>query len=207
MVSLSFAPKDRVFFDLLQEAGQNALRSSEQLKEMLNTWPDRAENLNREIFKSEQEGDRITHDIIKRLNSTFVTPFDREDIYDLATQVDDVVDYIEEAGDFLGLYSIEAPMEQALQLADVLVGCCVELDKALSGLHGFKNLDPFLIELHRLENDGDRIFRDAVASLFAEGIDPMFVIRWKDIFAVLEKAIDATETAAHIIEGVAIKNA
>ena len=207
MVSLSFVPKDRVFFDLLAESGRNALRSAELLQEMLEKWPDGNEGLNREIFKSEQEGDRITHDIIRRLNSTFVTPFDREDIYGLATQVDDVVDYVEEAGDFLGLYQIEAPMEQALALAEVLVGCCGELSEALAGLRGFKDLDRHLIEIHRLENDGDRISRDAVASLFANGVDPMFVIRWKDIFAVLEKAIDATETAAHIIEGVAIKNA
>ena len=207
MVSLSFAPKDRVFFDLLTEAGQNAVRASGLLQEMLQKWPDGAEGMNREILKAEQEGDRITHDIIKRLNSTFVTPFDREDIYGLATQVDDVVDYIEEAADFLRLYQIEAPMEQALAQAEVLVGCCRELNEALAGLRGFKDLDRHLIEIHRLENDGDRIARDAVASLFANGVDPMFVIRWKDIFAVLEKAIDATETAAHIIEGVAIKNA
>ncbi len=207
MASLSFAPKDRVFFDLLAEAGQNALRSAELLREMLEKWPDGSEGLNREILISEQEGDRITHDIIRRLNSTFVTPFDREDIYGLATQVDDVVDYIEEAGDFLGLYQIEAPMQQSLALAEVLVDCCKQLAEALAGLRGFKDLDANLIEIHRLENDGDRISRDAVASLFANGIDPMVVIRWKDIFAVLEKAIDATETAAHIIEGVAIKNA
>jgi predicted phosphate transport protein (TIGR00153 family) len=207
MASLSFAPKDRVFFDLLRESGANALRSAELLNEMLETWPDGSESLNREILKSEQEGDRITHDIIRRLNSTFVTPFDREDIYGLATQVDDVVDYIEEAADFLGLYQIEAPMQQAQALAEVLVKSCAELATALSELRGFKDLDAHLIEIHRLENDGDRISRDAVASLFANGIDPMVVIRWKDIFAVLERAIDATETAAHIIEGVAIKNA
>jgi len=207
VASLSFAPKDRVFFDLLTEAGQNALRSAELLREMLEKWPDGSEGLNREILISEQEGDRITHDIIRRLNSTFVTPFDREDIYGLATQVDDVVDYIEEAGDFLGLYQIEAPMQQAQALAEILVSCCQELAEALAGLRGFKGLDAHLIEIHRLENDGDRVSRDAVASLFANGIDPMVVIRWKDIFAVLERAIDATETAAHIIEGVAIKNA
>ena len=207
VVSLSFAPKDRVFFDLLSESGRNAVRAADLLQEMIKTWPDGAEGLNREILKAEQEGDRITHDIIRRLNSTFVTPFDREDIYGLATKVDDVVDYIEEAGDFLGLYQIEAPMQQAIALADVLVGCCGELSTALDGLRGFKDLDSHLIEIHRLENDGDRISRDAVASLFANGIDPMVVIRWKDIFAVLERAIDATETCAHIIEGVAIKNA
>ncbi len=207
MVSLSFSPKDRVFFELLSEAGQNAVRSAELLQEMLQNWPDGAEGLNREVLKSEQEGDRITHDIIRRLNSTEATPFDREDIYGLATKVDDVVDYIEEAADFLGIYQIEAPMQQSLALADVLVDCCKELATALSGLRGFKDLDQHLIEIHRLENDGDRISRDAVASLFATGIDPMVVIRWKDIFAVLERGIDATETCAHIIEGVAIKNA
>ena len=207
VVSLSFAPKDRVFFDLLRESGQNALRSAELLQEMLQNWPAGAEGLHREVCTSEQEGARITHDILPRLTSPFVTPFDREDIYGLATKVDDVVDYIEEAADFLGLYQIEAPMEQALALADVLVGCCKELATALAGLRGFKDLDSHLIEIHRLENDGDRISRDAVASLFANGIDPMVVIRWKDIFAVLERAIDATETCAHIIEGVAIKNA
>jgi len=206
-VSLSFAPKDRVFFDLLNEAGQNAVRASGLLQEMLQKWPDGAEGMNREILKAEQEGDRITHDIIKRLNSTFVTPFDREDIYGLATQVDDVVDYIEEAADFLGLYQIEAPMEQSFALADVLVGCCSELATALAGLRGFKDLDRHLIEIHRLENEGDRISRDAVASLFSNGIDPMVVIRWKDIFAVLENAIDATETAAQTVEGIVIKNA
>ena len=206
MVSLSFAPKDRVFFDLLSESGRNAVRAADLLQEMIKTWPDGAEGLNREILKTEQEGDRITHDIIRRLNSTFVTPFDREDIYGLATKVDDVVDYIEEAGDFLGLYQIEAPMQQAIALADVLVGCCGELSTALDGLRGFKDLDSHLIEIHRLENDGDRISRDAVASLFANGIDPMVVIRWKDIFERLEEAIDATEHVANILQGVVIKN-
>jgi predicted phosphate transport protein (TIGR00153 family) len=207
VVTFSFAPKDRVFFDLLGEAGQNALHSARLLKEMLEHWPDEHDGLGREILKAEQEGDRITHDIVRRLNSTFVTPFDREDIYGLATQVDDVVDYIEEAADFLGLYQIEAPMAQAQEMARVLVDSCEQLAEALSGLKGFKNLNQNLIEIHRLENEGDRLSRDAVASLFANGIDPMVVIRWKDIFAVLERAIDATETAAHIIEGVAIKNA
>ena len=146
MASLSFAPKDRVFFDLLTEAGQNALRSAELLREMLEKWPDGSEGLNREILISEQEGDRITHDIIRRLNSTFVTPFDREDIYGLATQVDDVVDYIEEAGDFLGLYQIEAPMQQSQALAEILVSSCKELAEALAGLRGFKDLDAHLID-------------------------------------------------------------
>ena len=152
-------------------------------------------------------GQKDTHDIVQRLNTMFVTPIDREDIYGLATKLDDIVDYIEEAADFLGLYQIEAPMEQANALADVLVRSCEQLNGALGDLRGFKDLDHYWIEIHRLENDGDRISRDAVASLFANGIDPMVVIRWKDIFAVLERAIDATETSAHILEGIVIKNA
>lgn len=206
MAAFSFAPKDRVFFDLLREEGDNALRAARLLHEMLGRWPDEREGLARDILKAEQEGDRITHDIVQRLNTTFVTPIDQQDIYGLATGLDDVVDYIEEAADFLGLYQIEAPMQQALDLAGVLVAACEQLAGALAELRGFKELDQYWIEIHRLENDGDRISRDAVASLFANGIDPMVVIRWKDIFTVLERAIDATEAAAHIIEGIAIKN-
>ncbi|MDX6638950.1 MAG: uncharacterized protein QOJ01_2461 [Solirubrobacterales bacterium] len=202
----SLIPRDRVFFDLFHQAGQNTVRAARLLQEMLRNWPDSAD-LSREILLAEQEGDKITHDIIRRLNTTFVTPLDREDIFGLAGQVDDIVDYIEETADFLGLYKIEAPMEQSLALADVLVKSCEELAQALSKLRGFKGLEDHWIAIHSLENDGDRLSRDAVASLFANGIDPMVVIRWKDIFAVLERAIDATETAAHILEGIVIKNA
>ncbi len=202
----SLVPKDRVFFDLFNQAGQNSLLAARRLKEMLEQWPEQ-QGLAREILLAEQEGDRITHSIIQRLNSTFVTPLDGEDIYGLATAVDDVVDYIEETADFLGLYGIEAPMEQSLLMADVLVKACEQLAAALAHLRGFKDLERYWIEIHRLENEGDRLYRDAVASLFANGIDPMVVIRWKDLFAVLERAVDATETAAHILEGIVIKNA
>ncbi len=201
----SLVPRDRTFFDLFIEAGQNTLRASGLLHEMMGSWPD-DNGLGREILIIEQEGVRITHDIIRRLNSTFVTPIDREDIYGLATKLDDVVDYIEEAADFLALYQIEAPMEQAQKLTEILVGCCEQLALGLENLPSFRDLDKYWIEIHRLENDGDRVSRDAVASLFSNGIDPMVVIRWKDMFAVLEKAIDATENAAHILEGIVIKN-
>jgi uncharacterized protein len=202
----SLVPRDRVFFDLFNQAGQNSLRAARMLKEMLEKWPDEA-GLAREILLAEQEGDRITHDIIQRVNTTFVTPLDGEDIYALATQLDDIVDFIEEAADFLILYKIEAPMDQSLAMADVLVKSCEQLSAVLAGLRNFKDLEQYWIEIHRLENDGDRLYRDAVASLFANGIDPMVVIRWKDIFTVLERAVDACETAAHIIEGIVIKNA
>jgi len=204
-VRLSLLPRDRTFFDLFIEAGQNTLEASRLLDQMMGSWPD-ADELAKKIFEAETEGDRITHAIIKRLNSTFVTPIDREDIYGLATLMDDIVDFTEEAADFLGLYQIEAPMAQAQALTKVLVGACEQLGAGLANLRGFKGLERYWIEIHRLENEGDRISRDAVASLFSNGIDPMVVIRWKDMFAVLENAIDATETAAQTIEGIVIKN-
>jgi predicted phosphate transport protein (TIGR00153 family) len=201
----SLLPRDRTFFDLFIEAGQNNVHASRLLDQMMNSWPEDA-GLLTEIVAAEHEGDRITHEIVKRLNSTFVTPIDREDIYGLATQMDDIADFIEEAADFLGLYKIEAPMEQATALTKVLVASCEQLAAGLEHLPEFKDLDKYWIEIHRLENEGDRISRDAVASLFSNGIDPMVVIRWKDMFAVLEEAIDATETAAQILEGIVIKN-
>jgi predicted phosphate transport protein (TIGR00153 family) len=202
----SLVPKDRVFFDLFAEGGQNTLRTAKLLRDLLERWPDDG-GLATDILKAEQEGDRITHDIIRRLNTTFVTPIDREDIFALATQMDDVVDDIEETADFMGLYQIEAPMEQSQAMAEVLVKSCEQLYGLLQNLRGFKDLDHYWIEIHRLENDGDRIYRDAVASLFSNGIDPMVVIRWRDIFLRLERAIDATETTASILEGIIVKNA
>src|SRR3954452_11185404 len=199
-------PRDPGSFDLFNAAGQHTLRAARLLQQMLQGWPD-DRGLAREILLAEQEGDRITHDIVQRVNSTFVTPIDGEDIFNLATTLDDIVDYIEETADFMGLYRIEAPMEQSIHIAGVLVDSCEQVAQALEHLRGFKNLNQNLIEIHRLENDGDRLYRDAVASLFANGIDPMVVIRWRDIFLRLERAIDATETTASIVEGIVIKNA
>src|SRR3954466_6008113 len=122
---------------------------------MIRGWPDSA-GLAREILLAEQEGDRITHDISQRTSSTFVTPIDAEDIYGLAGEVDDIVDHIEEAADFMGLYGIEAPMEQAQAMADVLVKACEQLFTLLEHMRGYKDLDKYWIEIHRLENDGDR---------------------------------------------------
>jgi uncharacterized protein len=204
-LSSVIAPRDREFFDLFEEAGGNIQRATGLLEEMLREYPERSE-LAREILICEQEGDRITHDIIRRLNQTFVTPIDREDIYALAAALDDVVDYTEEVADYLGLYKIEAPMEQAQQLAKVLQQCGRQISEAMPRLRGFKDIAHYTVELNRLENDGDRITREAIASLFDNGIDPMVVIRWKDIFERLEEAIDAAEHVANILEGIVIKN-
>ena len=200
----SLVNKDQVFFDLFAEAGENSLRAAKLLQDMIAGWPDSA-YLAREILLAEQEGDRITHDISQRTSSTFVTPIDAEDIQNLASRVDDVVDHIEETADFMVLYRIEAPMDQALAMADVLVKACERLSMLLDHLREFKGLDEHWIEIHRLENDGDRLFRDAFASLFAGGIDPMVVIRWRDIFLRLERSIDATEDAATVVQTIATK--
>src|ERR1700759_4677256 len=201
-----FAPRDRIYFELFEEAGQNMLRASTLLYDLLSDYPDNKQ-LAGEILDLEHEGDRITHDIIDRLNHTFVTPIDREDILALASALDDIVDYTEEVADYLGLYRIEAPMDQAISLARVLSQACKEIDKAIPLLRGFKpELSEHPAEVNRLENEGDRIPREAVASLFDARIDPMVVIRWKDLFERLEAAIDSTEHVADILYGIVIKN-
>jgi predicted phosphate transport protein (TIGR00153 family) len=207
MPSLSqlFAPKERVFFDLFEEAGANIVRATELLERMLARWPDHGE-LSRDIVVCEQEGDRITHDIIQRLNSTFVTPIDREDIYALASSLDDIVDFVEEVADFMALYRIEAPMEQAQHMTRILQESARQISQAIPRLRSFKDIHHFTIEVNRLENEGDRVVREALASLFERGIDPMMVIRWKDIYERLEDAIDSTEKTANILEGIVIKN-
>jgi uncharacterized protein len=204
-LSQIFAPKEREFFDLFEEAGANIVRASELLLRMLEQWPDHAE-LARDVVVCEQDGDRITHDIIQRLNSTFVTPIDREDIYALASSLDDIVDFIEEVSDFLGLYRIEAPMDKATEMGRILHESSRAIAGAIPRLRTFKDIHHFTVEVNRLENEGDRVLREALASLFERGIDPMLVIRWKDIFERLEDAIDSTEKAAHILEGIVIKN-
>src|SRR5919199_2817206 len=192
MPSLSqlFAPKEREFFDLFEEAGTNIVRATELLETMLQQWPDHG-TLARDVVVCEQEGDRITHDIIQRLNSTFVTPIDREDIFALASGMDDIVDFIEEVADFLALYRIEAPMDQAQQQAAILHQAARQIAQAVPRLRTFRDIHHFTVEINRLENDGDRVLREALASLFERGIDPMLVIRWKDIFERLEDGIDA----------------
>ena len=204
-LSKVFAPRDRVFFELFEEAGQNILRAADLLDRMLRNYPD-SKDLARDILICEQEGDRITHDIISRLNHTFVTPIDREDILALASALDDIVDFTEEVADYLGLYKIEAPMDQAIRLAHVLLLASRQVAEAIPRLRGFRDLSHYTVEINRLENEGDRITREAVASLFQNGIDPMVVIRWKDLFERLEEAVDAAERVANILEGIVIKN-
>jgi uncharacterized protein len=204
-MSLLRARSDGALMELVEEAGRNVQRSGLLLHDLLEDYPEHA-GLARDMKVCEQEGDRITHDIIHRLADGRVrAPFGRRDGYALATALDDIVDHSEHAAAQLGLYGVEAPMEQAVEFADVLVGAGEQIAQALRSLRMGTELSPHLVEIHRLENEGDRLQRDALASLFAGGIDPMVVIRWKDIFESLETAIDACETVAHLLEGITLK--
>jgi predicted phosphate transport protein (TIGR00153 family) len=197
---------DERLFGLLEEAGGNVRRSTGMLRDLLSDWPEQA-GLARDILKCEHEGDRITHDIIYRLHEDGVQPpFPTADMHALASALDDIVDYTEQTADQLGIYAVEAPMEQAQQLAEVLVGAGDAVAAALEALHGRSELIPHLVRINQLENEGDRLSRDAIASLFARGIDPMVVIRWKDIFESLEQAIDSCEKVAHVLEGISLRN-
>ncbi len=196
---------DEPLMVLVEEAGRNVQRSGLLLRDLLKDFPEHA-LLARDLKVCEQEGDRITHDIIHRLTGGRVTaPFDAADGYALATALDDIVDHSEHAAAQLGLYGVEAPMEQAVEFAEVLVGAGEQIARALRCLRTNTELGPHLVEIHRLENEGDRLQRDAVASLFVGGIDPMVVIRWKDIFESLEAAVDSCETVAHVLEGITLK--
>jgi uncharacterized protein Yka (UPF0111/DUF47 family) len=199
---------DAALLELFEESGRNAQRAALLLRDMLADFPERAA-LARDLLLCEQEGDRITHDIIHRLNSNGRrrrrAALDSADVYELARALDDIVDYAEQTGDWLGLYGVEAPMEQAVALGEVLVGASEQVAAGLRALRTHGDPGPALVEIHRLENDGDRLQRDGVAALFAAGIDPMVVIRWKDIYESLEQAVDACEHVAHVLEGITLK--
>ncbi len=206
MFGLKRSPDARLLA-LFEESGRNVQRASLLLRDLLADFPERA-SLARDLLLCEQEGDRIAHDILHRLAETGGRGADglgSADVHALAGALDDIVDFAEECADQLGLYGIEAPMEQAVQMAEVLVGAAEQVAKAVRGLRNGADLGVELVEIHRLENEGDRLVRSAVASLFANGIDPMVVIRWKDILQSLESAIDSCETVANQLEGITLR--
>jgi predicted phosphate transport protein (TIGR00153 family) len=198
--------RDQSYFTLFESAATNIVRAADLLDQLFASWPERPE-LARDILICEQDGDRITHDLVNRINQTFVTPIEREDILELASGLDDILDFIEEASDYMGLYKIEAPMEQSQRMAHIILQSSRQIAEAMPLLRDFGDIAPYTAEIHRLENDGDRTVREAMAALFDNGIDPMMVIRWKDIYERLEDAIDATERVANILSGIVIKNA
>jgi uncharacterized protein Yka (UPF0111/DUF47 family) len=204
---LALVPRTNEFYDLFGEAGLNALAAARATEQRLREFPDTAVPHER-VKELESEGDRLTHELIQLLNTQYVTPLDREDIYALATAIDDVVDHIEEATDLLELYGVESPTRQSIEQSRILTAAVGHLCAALGGLKSQRGVQEELIRLKELEDEGDRIMRDAIADLFRdERIDPLTVIRWKDIFEALEDALDACETAANVVGNIVVKNA
>jgi uncharacterized protein len=205
-VRLRLIPREERFFDLFVEDAANVLAGARQLEAMLRTY-DQPEARSAEIRATEHRGDEINHDIGHRLEATFVTPFDREDIHALISGLDDVLDLIEESADTFVLYRIDAPTSTAVEQASIIVKQVELIHEALGHLKGFKGIDTYWIEIHRLENEGDRIARAAIAALFANGRDSLDVLKWKDIYGLLEETIDKAEDVANIIERITIKQA
>jgi predicted phosphate transport protein (TIGR00153 family) len=205
-VRLALTPRTSEFYDLFARAGENALEAAQRAERRFREYPGGVTQA--EVKAIETAGDAITHDLIQLLNTQYVTPFDREDIYELATALDDVVDNIEEASDLLELYGVEQPTRQAIEQCRILVAAVEHLCTALQRLKGFRGVQKELIALKQLEDEGDRVVRDAIAELFRDSrIDPLTVIRWKDIYDALEASIDACERAANVLGNVVVKNA
>jgi len=207
-MKLSLVPRTSEFFDLFAKAGANALDAARHAETRFREYPN-ATVTQADIKAIENRGDDITREIIQLLNTQYLTPFDREDIFQLATAIDDVVDYIEEASDLLELYGIETPTRHAVEQCRILVAAAELLAQVCGGLKGFNgSLQNKLVELKALEDDGDHVSRDAIAALFRDDrIDPLLVIRWKDIFEALEEAIDSCERAANVLGNILLKNA
>jgi hypothetical protein len=202
---LRLTPQKREFFDLFNRASANARDIARLLVELLAEWPEGRERL-RDIRELENEGDRLTHEVINLLNRTFVTPFDRDDMYRLASAIDDVCDHIDEAADNIDAYEVKDVPLKAQQQAEVIHRAASRLHEAVELLEGFKDSQRQLVALRELEDEGDRLEREAVAELFRSGADPLTIIRWKDIHAQLEEAIDACENAADVLEAILVKN-
>lgn len=206
-MKLGLVPRTSEFYDLFTEAGANALDAARKAEVRFRDHPN-ASVTQADVKAAETRGDDITRTLIQLLNTQYVTPFDREDIFGLATAIDDVVDHIEEATDLLELYGIDEPAQASIDQCRILVAAVEKLCQALSRLKGRRGAQEALVELKHLEDEGDAILRGAIGSLFRDDdIDALLVIRWKDIFDALEDAIDACETAANVVGNILVKNA
>jgi uncharacterized protein len=193
---IRLTPQRREFFELYTQASANAVAIAASLVALLDRFPEGKDEALRDIKELEHEGDRLT----------LVTPFDRDDMYRLATAIDDVVDHIDEAADNLDMFKVQSIPERAKEQAHVIKRAAGKLDQAVQLLEGFKDSRRHLAELRRLEDEGDRLEREAVAELFRSGEDPLSIIRWKDIYGRLEEAVDACEFAADVLEAIVVKN-
>lgn len=205
---LKVSQRPEAFFDLFVESAVNLRAATDQLRDMIHDYQD-IETKARRIQEREHEGDEVTHAIIRLLNTTFVTPMDREDIYQLATALDDVMDAVEAAADLFVLHNIEAPLPEMRDQVDVLVRASEQTEQALRTFRNLKrgDLEPYWVEINSLENEGDRLFRRAVAGLFSGDHRAMDVLRWKEVIETLEEALDGMENVANVIESVVLKHA
>jgi predicted phosphate transport protein (TIGR00153 family) len=199
MVSLRLMPRDARFFDMFRSDGQNLRSAAAELAELLGSY-DRIDERIARIQELEHSGDVIGDEIAAKLDEAFITPFDREDIHELARRLDDVVDGIQETAESMRIYDIAAPTEEARSLAAILADQAVELDIALGMLESMKGLAPHLRRVSELENQADGLSRAALGRLFREATDPLDVIKWRDVYGMLEGAIDAAEDAAEIVQ-------
>ncbi|MDD2252328.1 MAG: DUF47 domain-containing protein [Dehalococcoidales bacterium] len=209
MFKFNLTPREEKFFSLFEASATNLVDISQALKDMVNIW-DSVEERAQKIADLEHRGDSITHEIIALLHRTFVTPFDREDIAMLAQSMDDVADLIHSAADDMNLYRIDQPTIQSVELADNILQGTIELKKAVPLLRHRSDLKDMLkhcIEINRLENVADRVYRKALAELFNDNTDAIRVIKWREIYQHLETATDRCEDVANVLEGVALKNA
>ena len=209
MFKFPFIPREEKFFGLFEESAQNMVKTAQELKELVSAWDNVEERVKR-ITELEHQGDTITHQIMTQLHRTFVTPFDREDIALLAHSLDDVTDFIEAAADAMSLYKVNSPGQKAKELADIIVQAATEIEKAICQLehrHELKKILEHCVEINRLENAADRIFRSVIAELFDDSTDVAQIIKWREIYEHMESATDRCEDVANVLEGVVLKNA
>jgi predicted phosphate transport protein (TIGR00153 family) len=202
---LALVPRTTEFYDLFARAGENLLEVAHLVERRFVEFPADAVRQS-EVKALEHRGDEFTREILELLNTQYITPFDREDIYGLAKAIDDVVDYMEEASDLLGLYKVESRLDAALEQCRVLVDCAEHLAAALGELKQLRRIEPHVVHIKRLEDEGDRIVRSGIVALFENQSDPLKVIRWKDILESLEDAVDSCETAADLVGNIVVKN-
>jgi len=203
-----FMPREEKFFDLFEDSARNIVEAAKVLKDLIYTWED-VEHKVDEIRGMEHNGDNITHEVIARLHRTFVTPFDREDINALAQALDDVMDFIDAAAGAMLIYKVKQPGKRARELADIIVQGTIETEKAVLKLRhraSMKDIRDECVEINRLENLADVLYRSAIAELFDEAEDIADVIKWREIFEHMESATDRCEDVSNVIEGVALKH-
>ncbi len=201
----NFIPRQDKFFDLFKEAAQTVLEGAKELQQMLDHY-DNPEESWKKLSDPEHDGDRITHQILRMLNQTFITPIDREDMYALTTALDDVMDTIEAAASRMVLYKITAVSSYAQELSAIIVNSAEQVMKAVLHMPKLEDIEYYCIEINGLENAADHIFRQAIAALFNGQHTPMDVIKWRDILEVLESATDRCEDVANVLESIALKN-